>query len=147
MKPSKMLAVGNFSLNQGACFVGPRKKGHVQAMFSCAAWRKMPRCGLPAGFGEDDLSKTVEFMIRSYCIRYQIIWHIYGLYIYIYILSPGCSQFPLIKKCLDLASPRFHPSGAWTGAALAGISAMAVLGTFFTKQNLAEVSTTCNVTK
>ena len=37
-------------------------------MFSCAAWRKMPRCGLPAGFGEDDLSKTVEIMIRSYQI-------------------------------------------------------------------------------
>lgn len=68
MKPSKMLAVGHFSSNQGAFFVGPRKKGHVQAMFSCAAWRKMPRCGLPAGFGEDDLSKTVEIMIRSYQI-------------------------------------------------------------------------------
>lgn len=63
--------------------------------------------GLPAGFGEDDLSKTVEFMIRSY----QISDHMTYIRI-IYILSPGCSQFPLIKKCLDLASPRFHPSGA-----------------------------------
>jgi hypothetical protein len=80
MKPSKMLAVGHFSLNQVAFLVGPRKKGHVQAMFCCAAWRKMPRCGLPGGFGEDDPSKTVEIMIRSY----QISDHMTYIYIYGY---------------------------------------------------------------
>jgi hypothetical protein len=111
MKPSKMLAVGHFSLNQVAFLVGPRKKGHVQAMFCCAAWRKMPRCGLPGGFGEDDPSKTVEIMIRSY----QISDHMTYIYtdIRLYILSHGCSQFPLIKKgspvrCLNWGRAGWH---------------------------------------